>query len=958
MIPADEGAEALPPELERRLSEHLLPAARELLLGRPALAESLGRVLARGEITLGPEVKTTGFARAVALLRVPGAPAEALLADPRDLVAVAADQPPAEPEPGASLDELRIYRRRLTLALAARELTGELAAPEAATILSVAADALIQHTLNHARQRVSARLSAASEVSLGVLALGKLGGAELNYSSDVDLVLFRADDAPRVAAEAVARELVRELQQASAQGRLFRVDLRLRPYGRTGELIPRRSAVVEYHRGRGRTWERQAWIKARPVGGDLALGRALLDELAPILWRETLEARAIQEIVALREEIVIHTELAERDVKAGPGGLRDVEFAVQFLQLLHGGGRPALRESGTLAAIEALAKAQILRDDETPALREVYAFLRKLEHLLQLVHDREATRLPLPGSAGSDALAACLQIEPEVLEERFLATQTRARALLDHLLHRPFAATASGGLDLQDLLLAKAPDPRAGAAYLAGRGFRHPEAAWRHLEGLSREPSLLLSPSGRARTVLAGLAPRLIEGVTRHPEPDRTLRHLVRALAPLGAKATVFQLLAEAPDLLELLTALAAGSGVLSELLANHPDVFDEVVDRLLTNAPIHRDDIEAAARGASPRALRGLKALYLLQIAMPDLAGRANLQNTARKLADLSEGLLRAFVGQVTDEVAELHGGRPPGTLVGLALGQLGGRELAYASDCDIVFVYTESGPAPDGTGPAFFWGEVVQRALALGESVASSEGPLLAIDLRLRPGGSKAPLAQAWSSARDYYLGQGPGDGAHPFERLALHKARPVTGDPASAATLAAELRGLLYGLDTWESLRDEVAHMRERQIAQADPGDLKRARGGLSTIELGTAALALAHGAERPALHEANTAHLLDALEREGLLDPRWHRALRTAYGYLRRAILRLRALTWHPSPIVPPGEGARPLALGLGYQDVGRHSAQVHFRRELDFYRGEVAAWLAELVVESDCVKETP
>lgn len=934
-------------ELATWLPEHLRGLAEELVRARPELASRLARVLSRGGVELGAEVSAAGFARAVALLRVPGAPAEALLADPRDLLAVAEDVLPSLPEEGASLDELRAFRRRLTLSLAARELSAELPAPRAAAILSEAADALIQRTLAEARQKVSQRLSAASEVSLSVLALGKLGGAELNYSSDVDLVLFRADDAPRVAAEALARELVRALQQASAQGRLFRVDLRLRPYGRTGELIPRRSSVVEYHRGRGRTWERQAWIKARPVGGDLALGRALLEELAPVLWRETLEARAIQEIVALREEIVVHTEQAERDVKAGPGGLRDVEFAVQFLQLLHGGSQPTLRQSGTLAAIKALELAGILREEEAPALREVYSFLRKLEHLLQLVHDREATRLPRPGTPGSDALAACLEVEPGVLEERFAETQAKARALLDHLLHRPFAATAAPSeFDLQDLLLAKAPDPSAGAALLAERGFRDPAAAWRHLEGLSREPSLLLSPSGRARTVLAGLAPRLIEAITRYPDPDRTLRHLERALAPLGAKATVFQLLAEAPDLLDLLSALAAGSGVLSELLANHPGVFDEVVDRLLTDAPIHRSEIEEAARGASSRALRGIKALYLLQIAMPDLAGRANLQNTARKLADLAEGLLRAFVDQVTDEVAAQHGGRPPGTLVGLALGQLGGRELAYASDCDLIFVYTESGPAPDGTGPARFWGEVVQRALALGESVASSEGPLLALDLRLRPGGSKSPLAQAWSAVRDYYLGRGPGEGARPFERLALHKARPVTGDPASAATVGAELRRLLYGLDTLESLRDEVVTMRARQIAQADSGDLKRARGGLSTIELGAAALALAHGAERPALHEANTAHLLDALESEGLLEPRWHRALRTAYAYLRRAILRLRALTWHPSPIVPPGVEARPLALGLGYQDVGKHPAEVHFRRELDFHRGEVAAWLAQ------------
>lgn len=941
---------SLSPNLTRWLPPALLPAAEGALGAEPELSARLELLLERGQVEL-QGADAAGLLRALALLRVPGAPAEALLADPRDLVAVARPELPSAPEAGADLNALRAYRRRLTLSLAARELTGELEAPRAAATLSAAADSLIDRTLEQARARIAARLSAVSEVELCVLALGKLGGSELNYSSDVDLVLVRGDDSPRAPAEALARELVRDVQQASAQGRLFRVDLRLRPYGSTGELAPRAAAVIEYHRSRGRTWERQAWIKARPVAGALALGRTLLEELAPLLWRETLQARAIQEIVALREEIVVHTERAERDVKAGPGGLRDVEFAVQFLQLLHGGRFPQLRQTGTLAAIRALKETGVLRPDEAQHLVEAYSLLRKLEHLLQLVYDREATRLPLPSDPAARALARCIGLAPEELEARFLETQGRARGLLDRLLHRPFAASAAPrGLDLQDLLLAPAPDARAAAELLAGYGFADPAAAWRHLEGLSQEPSLLLSPSGRARTVLAGLAPRLIEAVAAHPEPDRTLRHLERALAPLGAKATVFQLLVEAPDLLELLTALAAGSGVLSELLANNPDVFDEVVDRLLTRARLSRAEVEAAAldAGDSARALRGLKALYLLQVAMPDLAGRANLQNTARGLADLSEGLLRAFVGLASEEVAARHGGRPREPLIALALGQLGGRELAYASDCDLIFVYEPSPPAPDGTSPGRFWGEVVQRALALGESAASSEGPLLALDLRLRPGGSKSPLAQAWGSVRDYYLGQGPGEGARPFERLALQKARVVTGEPEQAARIQAELVELLYGRDTWPELQVEVATMRERQVAAAAAGDLKRAAGGLSAIELCAGALALAHGAERPALREANTAHLLDALEREGLLAPHWHRALRTGYAFLRRAILRQRALTWSPSPVVPPGLGARPLALALGYEDVGRRRAEDDFWRELDFHREEIARWQGELL----------
>ena len=937
------------------------PRLEAALRGAPAAARAaagLERVLERDPDPRGlleELARGDGLPRALALLGLGGAPVEALMAEPRDLLALTGPLPdPAALalDPG-DLEALRALRRRFTLALAARELLGELPATQAAGLLSVLAARLIEACLLRARAEAAARHGEqARQARLAVLALGKLGGAELNYSSDVDLVLVRADEAPEEPAVALARGLIAALQGTSAAGRLFRVDLRLRPYGGAGALVPRLEAVCAYYRDHGRTWERQAWLKARPVAGDPALGAETLTRLAPFVWRETLEGRAIRDILALRERIEASAEEAERDVKLGPGGIRDVEFAVQFLQLLQGGRDASLRVPGTMAAIERLRAARVLRSGEASDLARSYELLRRLEHLLQLVYDRERTRLP----RGEELrpLAQCLQREPAALEAELAGHRRQARRVLDTLLRAPFAADAAGGQQrVQDLLL-RGPeqvDPRDAEEALAPL-FKDPGAAWRNLQDLGRERHTLLAPSGRARTLLAGLAPRLLASIAARPEPDRTLRNIQRATANLGAKATVYDLWAENPDAQTLMVDLAAGSDVLTEVLAHHPGVLDEVVDRLLTRSPPRRAEVEEEVQRALrcgvavEQALREIRALNLLLIGALDLGGRQNLQNTARSLAEVAEGFLRAFVAHALERVGARHQGSPvQGRLCVLALGRLAARELCYGSDLDLLFVWDGQAPAGDGTAPDVFWGEVVQAVLALGAGQASVEGALLPIDLRLRPGGQRAPLAVAREAALAYYRGLGPGETARDFERLALQKSRPVAGTPGFPETCQAELLGAIYGASAGRAgaLLDEVAEMRRRQREQSAAEDVKRGRGSLADVELLASALALLHGAREPALREPNTARLLEALERAQRLTPAEHRDLRTAYAFLRRVELRLRARTFERRAVVPgPGPERQVLARSLGYTDVGATPAEAHFAGELAFHRQRVEA----------------
>jgi glutamate-ammonia-ligase adenylyltransferase len=941
-------------------------ALREALQRCPAAEAArhgLARVLERaadGADLLARLASGPGLSRALALLGLGGAPVEATMARPEALLGLGEPLPdPAQLEArvtGASLDQLRALRRETTLAVAARELAGELDAVAAAGQLSRVADIVLAAVLRHAREEASRRHGdAARAARLVVLALGKLGGVELNYSSDVDLILVRADDAPAAPALAVARAFVNATQASSAQGRLYKVDLRLRPYGKSGELVPSQSQLLDYHRASSRTWERQALLKARVVCGDMELGRALLGALAPVVFRR-LDAAGIRQILALRDRIAAHADDAERDVKHGPGGIRDVEFAVQFLQLLHGHDDPSLRATATLEAVTRLCATRHLSHEEAAALTRSYHFLRRLEHLLQLTRDRELTRLPR-GDALTP-LAECLGLEPAELERQLGGWRRAGREVLDRLLRAPFAEPPGqrGDTSLQDLLLHPERAQPASIAAALRETFQDPEAAWRHLLDMGVERNPLLAPSGRARTVLAGLSPRLLESIRARPQPDRTLRNVHCATANLGAKATVWQLLAEDPDALGLLVDLAAGSDVLPAVLARHPGVFDEVIDRLLTRARPARAEVEAEVLATlrepgdpEPR-LRQVRALHLLAVGALDLGGRGNVQNTARSLGEVAEGFLCAFVIQACAEAAERHGGAPrAGRLAVFAVGRLGGRELSYAGDADLIALYDGDQPAPDGTAAGVFWSEVVQRVVALGTGSASAGGALLPIDLRLRPGGAEAPLAVSSRTALAYYRGEGPGDHARDFERLALQKLRPVAGDPALLAALQDQLEDALYGRPHGDALWEELLDMRARQREAHGADDLKWGRGGLAQVELVASALALRHGGRRHELRQPNAVALLQALERCGLLSRAEHLDLRTAYAFLRRLLLRLRVASWQAISELPTDAVARHnLARGLGYVAVGETPAIAHFEGELRFHRGRVEAITTALI----------
>jgi len=892
-----------------------------------------------------------------------------------------------------ALDALRRLKRRETLAVGHRDLV--LGRPLEAVVreLSDLADALVEASLRYAAGRLRARLKGLdAPLPFAVLALGKLGGRELNYSSDIDLLFVHDERAPLgpgidadEAFDRLARDVLRVLARFTDEGALYRTDLRLRPEGGIGALSRGLGSALAYYGTHGRTWERQALLKARPIAGDLALGARFVEAVRPFIYRRPLDAATIAEIQALKRRIEERAAAQPtRNVKEGAGGIRDIEFTVQFLQLLYGGDVPGVGEPSTLGAIDRLAEAGALTEDEAAELRESYVFLRRVEHGLQTLHSLQTHVLP-PEPRDLLDLARRLGYGRRTQSRAPLAEfradlEGRARAvkrILDRLLHAivPEAAAPATAEEI-DLLLKPDPPPEHVARVLSRYGFRDPERAMADLERLAREKGRYLVPSPRTRAFFAGLLPRLLRALGTTPSPDEALSRLERAAATLGAKSVFYQLLAENPDALKLFVDLCAGSEFLVGLVLEAPGLLDEVVDLLLTGAPTDLEAFEGrvadavAARPSGPSArrpgpdsaprapLRGgrgaeppededppLAALAqvqraaLLQIGIRDLGGRANVANTQAALTALAEAILRRLFELSVREAREKLGltGAAPVPLALLGLGKLGAGELSYASDLDLVLVIAADDAGPEGLELG------ARAAMAL---VRRAKG-LYEVDFRLRPAGTGGPLAVTLPALAAYY--EGAGAGAATWERLAALKARPVAGDLEAGRRVVERLHEIVFAApppDLAASVRDMRARLEQ---AAAGPNDLKRGAGGLMDLDLLVAYLKLAHRGEPPGTRVPGTVAAVHALAAAGHLRRVALPDLLTAYQVLVKLEARLRVARNRPTSTLPDDRAERrTFARLLGYVDTARKPAEDALADEVRYHRGRMRRWFEEIV----------
>ena len=851
-------------------------------------------------------------------------------------------------EPDEQAANVATIRRRATARIAANDLTDNVDVQHVAQQLSIAAEGVLTGTLEALIDQTTEPLAA----RIGVIGMGKLGGRELNYVSDVDVIFVhapvdRADEAEasRQATELLER-LLRILNASTTMGRAYEIDPTLRPEGRHGALTRQVASYVTYWERWAKTWEFQALLKARPVAGDLDLGRQLIDASSPFVWREDLDPNVIAEIREMKGRVEGKPEVRRhgaRQVKLGPGGIRDIEFAVQLLQLVHGRADGTLRLTGTVPALEALAAGGYVDEDDAITFINAYRTLRTIEHRLQLAHERRTHTIPEDVDK-QDRLARSLGYRASLnapAREEFLrdlaGLQGRVRGLHAKLFYRPLLEThaavpASTGAVTHPAARRHISDDEA-AERLRLLGFRDGAAALRHVHVLTRGVS-------RESRVLRAVLPAILHVLADAPDPDGGLRLLRDLVASHGSSADLLNLMRDQPPAAELLARLLGTSPVAGELLIDQPQGTDWLEDPDARSQPRTRDELVTLALGRlhwqdRNDAVRRFKRHELLRIVVRDLDGQASVSLVGQELAALGDACLEVSLAGELDALAEQQGVDGPDGLpfrfAVLGLGKLGGRELHYASDLDVLFVHEPiDGADPDEVTPLAL--TLAERMLAaLGQITA--EGTAFEVDADLRPEGRNGPLSRTLASYRAYWERW-----SEPWEHQSLIKVRHAAGDSDLADRFLSEARTLAFPDqlpdDRVTAIRRVKARVEKERIRRkVDPRrHLKLGPGGISDVEWTVQLLQQRHGAENAALRVTSTQAALDALQDESLLEHRDATWLRDGYRFLSRIRNTLYLMRVRNVDLLPTNpETLERLARGMGLGRNGRQELEDTYLR---------------------------
>ncbi len=853
--------------------------------------------------------------------------------------------------------------------------------------LALLAEATIEVALEEAVAVVTARhgrpITASGAPSrFVVLGMGKLGGTELNAGSDVDLIFVYDTDDGEARPDApgrepttlhdvwarVARRLTATLEDVTEDGFVWRVDLRLRPEGKSGPLVNSLAAAERYYEAFGRLWERAALLRARPVAGDLGLGEEALAALAPFVWRRGVDPGIAVEMAHLTERA--RCELshdASRDLKLGPGGIREAEFFVQTLQLVWGGREPALRERGTLVALRRLRAAGLVTDREARDVEGAYLALRRAEHAVQ---SSTGVQTHLRPDRGDDLgrLSRALGFGDAAAFLADLGRRTRRVAACFASLRPAGAATRSRWVEALAALdrgngrgFVEAFSRVAAHAELAGATVAlHDGAAgaamaerWHDVAGdlfdLARRPDAPLG--GRSREAFPALAETLLDAVVDAADPDQAARYLRMFFGRFRRPGIYLRLLAAEPRAVRRLCTVLGASAFLGEAVVQKPELGDLV---LFSRAPLTPDQARAdlglevdAARGddvgegddpddAFVGALRRAKARVTVAVGLSDLAEEQSLREVTLTLSAFADATLEA----ATRHALGTPAGEPVRGLAVIAMGKLGGRELGHGSDLDVLFFF-DPAAAPEGADPVAYFTRAARRVIRL-ITISHPAGPGYELDTRLRPSGSQGLLVTSLESFARYHgvrvdgREHDPATGARhvraaAWERVALLRARAVAGDVALGDAAIRVAHATAYDVrDDPNALAAEIRRLRvrmERELSHERDGrrDPKLGRGGLVEIELAVQVLQMQHGAD-PAVRTTDTAAAIDALEAAGHLAPDHADALREGYAFLRKLEQRLRIVHGDASRLLDeraPGVG--PLARRMGIRERPRAEA---------------------------------
>ena len=810
-------------------------------------------------------------------------------------------------------DQLRRRRHALALAVALADLSGEQSLEWVTDTLSDFADAAMDDAI---RAAMLERVPDEEPRGLAVLALGKLGSRELNYSSDVDLVMLfdpatlprRPRDEPGEAAVRYGRRFIELMQQRTHDGYVARVDMRLRPSPEVTPIVLPAGAAISYYESSALPWERAAFIRARAAAGDVELGQSFLQEIRPFIWRRALDFGAIQEIRDISLRIRDHYAQGQAfgpgyDLKRGRGGIREAEFFTQVQQLVHGGREPELRAPATLDALNALARAGRLEAEVARDIGDAYRALRTAEHRIQMIDDRQEHRLP----TDPEALEAIARLNGSESGGAFLAS------LAPHVeaVGVQFDALVS---DREEQL---SNDPDILRAELSAMGLEEVDEAQRRIaDWRSGRARSLRSPPARA--AFETMLPTLMRAVAAGPDPIRSLNRFGDIIDKLSSGVNLYRLLGARPKLAGLLALILAHAEPLAEQLGRRPTLLDGLIDESSFAPPPDAPELAglflAAARGepfdiALDR-LRRMVGERRFALGVQLLAAHRDPIVIAEGYSDLAEAAIVALTELVSHEFARAHGKVPGGELVVLGLGRLGGRALTHASDLDLIYLFdAPEGAQSDGAKPlpaTDYYNRLASRiGAALGTPTAA--GPLYDVDTRLRPQGAQGMLAVSFAAFEAYQRQE-----AWTWEHMALCRARPLAGSEAARARVQALIRSILDVPSDMVQIRTDAAAMRDemaRHKPPAGPLDIKLGPGGLVDLEFAVHTLQLTTrvGID-PRLEVA-----LAALVEQGLIDEGTDPDLRL----LSRMLVVLRLVG---SKGMEPAEESRELVAALcGYQD---------------------------------------
>jgi glutamate-ammonia-ligase adenylyltransferase len=799
--------------------------------------------------------------------------------------------------PADAMRVLRQYKAEVALLVALADLGGAWPEMTVTGALSDAADATTTAAVRFLFKAAIAKgdwLGTAGpqpETNSGyiVLGMGKHGARELNYSSDIDLIIFyepdlvnlRAGLEPLAFFVRMTRDLVRLMQERTGDGYVFRTDLRLRPDPGATQVAISTDAALNYYESFGQNWERAAMIKARAVAGDIPAGQAFIKELAPFIWRKYLDFAAIADIHAMKRQIHAFKGFGEigvagHNIKVGRGGIREIEFFAQTQQLIAGGRQPDLRQPDTIGALSNLVERGWIKADVRDELTESYLFLRRIEHRLQMIADEQTQTLP----ADAEGLLRLARFSG------FPDTEAFSAALVAHLerVQRHYGALFEDVPELTrgnaNMVFAGEQDDPGTVEALTRMGYKRPSdiigavRGWHH-----GRYQAVRTP--RARELLTEVQPTLIEALSRTSDPDQAFLGFDRFLSQLPSGVQLFSLLRNNPRLLRLVADIMGSAPRLAGIMSRRRRVLDAVLDPGFFGSLPDADalarivDAEIDATGDYQEALDrarvvGSEQAFLIGVRV--LSGTITAAQAGGAYAALAEHLIAALQRQVEREIVSQSGHVAGGAACVVAMGKLGGREMTAASDLDLILVYDfdhaiqqSDGPRP--LAPSQYFTRLTQR-LITALSSPTAEGSLYEVDMRLRPSGQKGPVATQLLSFEHYQENE-----AWTWEHMALTRARVISGRPELRNRVEAAIHRALVRPRDRAKLVADVRDMRERIAKEKgtdDIWDLKQVRGGLVDIEFIAQFLQLAHADAHPEVLDQNTISALKKLAEAGLLS----------------------------------------------------------------------------------------